>query len=91
MRPLCRKSSVPSSAPWETPQGPDPQPATGPAATTHSCTCAARVPHRPCAREGTTGRLRDHLLPTEGRAMDVTATAAHWTISHDDPGRANLA
>ena len=76
---------------WETPQGPGPHPATGPAAMTHSRTRATRVPHRPCAREETKRRLRDHLLPAEGRAMDVTPTAAHSARNHDDPGRANLA
>ena len=95
MRPLCWKSSVPSTAPlcdaWETPQGPKPHPATGPAATMRSRTRATPVPHRPCAREETTRRLRGHLLPQEGRAMNVTPTAAHSAISHDDPGRANLA
>ena len=57
----------------------------------HSRTRATRVPHRPCAREETTRRLRDHLLPPEGRAIDVTPTAADSAINHDDPGRANLA
>ena len=73
------------------PQGPKRHPATGPAATTHSRTRAMRVPHRPCAREETTRRLRDHLLPPESWAMDVTPTAAHSAINHDDPGRANPA
>ena len=86
---------MPSAAPlcdaWEAPQGAEPHPATGPAATAHSRQRATQVPHRPCAREGTTGRLRDHLLPPEGWAMDVTQTAAHSAIIHDDPGRANLA
>ena len=95
MGPLCTKSSVPSAAPlcdaWETPQGPEPHPATGSAETTHGRTRATRVPHRPCAREEATRRLRDHLLPPEGRAMDVTPTAAHLAINHDDPRRANLA
>ena len=49
----CTKSSVPSAAPlydvWVTPQGPDPRPVTGPAATTHGHTRTARVPHRPPA------------------------------------------
>ena len=39
-----------------------------------------RVPHPPCAREETTRRLRDHLLPTEVRAIDITPTAANWAI-----------
>ena len=65
--------------------------ATGPAATTHSRTRATRVPHRPCARGETTRRLGDPLLAPEGRAMDVTPTAAHPAINHDDPRRANLA
>ena len=95
MRPLCTKSSVPSAAPlcgaWETPQGPEPHPATGPTATAHSRTRATRVPHRPCAREETTRQLRDCLLPPEGRTMDVARTAAHSAINHDDPGRASLA
>ena len=86
---------MPPAAPlcdaWETPQGPEPHPATGPAATTHSRTRATRVLHRPCAREETTRRLRDLLLPPEGWAMDVTSTAANSAINHDDPGRANLA
>ena len=94
MRPLCTKSSVPSAAPlcdaWEALQGPEPHPANGPAATTDSRKRATQLPHRPCAREETTRRLRDHLLPPEGRAMDVTPTAAHSGINHDDPGRANL-
>ena len=58
---------------------------------THSRTRATLVLHRPCAREETTRRLRDHPLPPEGRAMDVRPTAAHSAINHDDPGRANLA
>ena len=59
--------------------------------TTRSHTRATRVPHWPCAREETARRLRDYLLPPEGRSMNVTPTAAHCAISHDDPGRANLA
>ena len=94
-RPLCTKSSVPSAAPWwnawETPQGPETHPATGPAATTHSRTRATQVPHRPCALEETTRRLRDRLLPPKGQAMDVTPTTAHSAINRDDPGRAKLA
>ena len=73
------------------PQGPELQPATGPAATTHRQTRAMRVPHRPYAREETTRRPRDHLLPPEDLAMDVTPMAAESAINHDDPGRANLA
>ena len=94
-RPLCTKSSVPSAAPlcdaWVSPQGPEPQPATGPAGTTRSRTRATRVPHRPCAREETARRPRDRLLPPEGRALDVTPTTAESAKNHDDPGRADLA
>ena len=50
-----------------------------------------RVLHQPCAREETTRRLRNHLLPPEGRAMDVTPSSADSAINHEDPGRANLA
>ena len=86
---------MPSAAPlcnaWETPQGPGPHTATIPAATTHSRTRATLVLRRPCAREETTRRLRDHLLPPEGRAMDVTATAAESAMNHDDPRETNLA
>ena len=92
---MCTKSSVPSAAPLcdalETLEGPEPHPATEPAATIHSRTRATRVPHQPCTREETTGRLRDDLLPPEGQAMDITAAAADSAMNHDDPGRANLA
>ena len=54
------------------PQDPELHPATGPAAAAHSHTRATRVPRRPCAREGTTRRLRGRLLPPGGRPMDVT-------------------
>ena len=73
------------------PKDPEPHPATGPAAATHSHTRATRVPRRPYAREETTRRLRGHFLPPGGRPMDVTPTAAHSAINHDDPGRANPA
>ena len=76
---------------WVTPQGPEPQPATGPAATTRSRTRPARASRRPCARGETTLRPRDHLIPPEDLAMDVTPTAAESAMNHDDPGRANLA
>ena len=76
---------------WETSQGSEPHPATGPAATTHSRTRPTRIPHRPCARKEMTRRLQDHLLPPEGRPMDITPTAAHSAPNHDDPGRVNLA
>ena len=94
-RPLCTKSSVPSAAPlcdaWETPQSPEPQPATGAAGTTHRHARATRIPHRPSAREETTRRPRDHLLPPEDPAMDITPTAAESAVHRDNPGRANLA
>ena len=94
-RSLCTKSSVPSAAPlcnaWETPQGPEPQPATGPTATKHRHTRATRVLHRPYAREGTTRRPRDQLLPPEDPAMDVTPTAAESAVNRENPGRASLA
>ena len=64
-RPWCTKFSVPSAAPlcdaWVTPQGPGPQPATGPAAATRSRTRAAGVPRRPCARGETT--CNGHACP----------------------------
>ena len=79
-RPWCTKSSVPSAAPlcdaWVTPQGPEPQPATGPAGATRSRTRATRVPRRPCARGETTRRTRDRLLPREDGTMNVTPQAA---------------
>ena len=88
-RPLCTKSSVPSAVPlcdaWVAPQGPEPQPATGPAATTHSRTRATQVPHRPCAREETTQRPQDNLPQPEDLAMDVTPTAAESAINHNNP------
>ena len=94
-RPWCTKSSVPSAAPlcdaWVTPQGPEPQPATGPAATTRRRTRATRVPHRPSAGKEMTRRTRDHLLPPEDRTMSGTPTAAQSAPNHDNPGRADLA
>ena len=76
---------------WENPQGPEPQPATGPAATTHRRTRGTPVPHRPCAGEETTRQPWDHLLPPEDPAMGVTPTAAETAGNHDDPGRPSLA
>ena len=55
-----------------------------------SRTRATQVPHRPCAREETTRRPGDHLLPPDDLAMDVTPTAAESAMNHDNPGRANL-
>ena len=94
-RPWCTKSSVPSAAAlcaaWETLQGPEPQPATEPAAARSSRTRAARAPHRPCARGETARRTRVCLLPQEDRTMNVTPQAAESATNHDDPGRADLA
>ena len=94
-RPWCTKTSVPSAAPlcdaWVTPQGPEPRPATGPAATTHGRTRTTRVPHRPRAGEETKWRTWDRLLPPEGRTMIVTPTAAGSATNHNDLGRADLA
>ena len=92
---LWTKSSVPSAAllcdVWETPQSPEPQPTTGPAAMTHRHTRATRISRQPYTREEMTRRPRDHLLPPEDPAMDVTPTASESAINHDDPGRSNLA
>ena len=94
-RPWCTKSSVPSAAPscdaWVTPQGPEPQPATGPAATTRSHTRATRVRRRPCARKETTRRTRARLLPTEDRMMIVMPKAAESGTNRNDHRRADLA
>ena len=38
-----------------------------------------------------TRRPQDHLLPPEDADINVTPMAAESAISHDDPGRANLA
>ena len=92
---LVQKSSVPSAAPlcdsWVTLQGPEQQPATGPAAATRSGTRAARAPRRPCARGQTTRRTRDRLLQPEDRTMNVTPQAAESATNHDDPRHANVA
>ena len=94
-RPLRTKSSVPSAAPlcdaWETPEGLEPQPATGPAATTHGHTRATRFSHRPYAKEETTRRPWDHFLSAQDPTIDVTPMAAEWAVNRDDPGQANLA
>ena len=86
---------MPSAAPlcdaWETPQGPEPQPATGPAVTTHRHARATRIPHRPYTSEETTRRPRGHLLPPKDPTMDVTPTAAELAVNRNDPRRADLA
>ena len=65
--PWCTRSSVPSAAPLYdvrvTPEGPDPRPTTGPAATTHGRTRTALVPHQPRAgkkRRGGPGTASSH-------------------------------
>ena len=94
-RPWCTKSSVPSAAPlcdaWVTPEGPEQQPAAGPAATTRSRACATRVPHRACAREEMTWRTRDPPLPPEDRTTNVTPPDAGSATNHEDPGQADHA
>ena len=94
-RPWRTKSSVPSAAPlcnaWVTPRGPEPQPATGPAAATRSRTRAARVPRRPCAKGETTPRTRDRLLLPEDRTMILTPQVTESNTNHDDARRAYLA
>ena len=75
-RPLCTKSSVPSAAPlcnaWETPQGPEPQPATGPAATTTGHTQGRR---RHSGREIISSRQRTRRWTSHQRLRSRPSTA----------------
>ena len=74
-----------------TPQGPDPRPTRGPAATTQGRTRTARVPHQPRAGKKQRGGPLDRLLPPEGRTMTVALATAESATNHNDPDRADLA
>ena len=68
-----------------------PQLATGTAGTTHRRAHTTRIPHKPSGREETVRQPGDHLLSPEDTKRGVKPTAAEPAVSHNDPGRADLA